>query len=213
MKRWLLAATLFGALSVLLAACGGETTGEGAAEAAAQEDIQPEPIEPVAIVDDEAQEAAADEAATAKKKSAKRKNKKPKKNAKKKRRQVAVALGDPNEFDLIPAKAKVKAGMVTFKLKNTGSIEHELIVIRTDLDSGGLPTDEDGAAVEHGAVVPHGAGGGDGAKHAGAHVGTHVPSGEAASVKIKLEPGRYALVCNLPGHYASGMHSNFTVVS
>ena len=101
--------------------------------------------------------------------------------------------------------------MVTLKLKNTGSIEHELIVIRTDFDSAELPTDETGAAVEHGAVVPHGSG--HGKKHAGAHVGTHLPAGKAKTVKLKLKPGTYALVCNLPGHYASGMHSNFTVVT
>ena len=116
-------------------------------------------------------------------------------------------------FELVPAKGQGKAGMVKFKLKNPGSIEHELIVIRTDLGSGGLPTDENGAALEHGAVAPHNAGGGKGAKHEGAHVGTHLPAGASASVTLKLKPGSYALVCNLPGHYASGMHSNFTVAT
>jgi uncharacterized cupredoxin-like copper-binding protein len=209
MKRWLLAVTLLLVLSLLAAACGGETSGEVPAEAAAEEEPLPvevpRPAEEVSPAETRAAElaedAAASEAAT------KKKNKK----AKKKQRRVAVALGEPNEFDLIPAKAKVKAGEVTFKLKNTGSIEHELIVIRTDLDSGELPTDGNGAAAEHGAVAPHGKGHGDGAEHAGAHVGTHVAAGEAGSVTLKLEPGSYALVCNLPGHYASGMHSNFTV--
>ena len=133
----------------------------------------------------------------------------PAKKTKKKRR-VAVALGAPNEFDLVPAKPRVKAGNVTFKLNNTGTIEHELIVIRTDLDSGALPTDADGAAIEDGAVAPNNPGRTD-AEHE-AHVGTHVAAGKKATVTLRLKRGNYALVCNLPGHYAAGMHANFKVV-
>ena len=188
MKRWLLGAMLLGVLSLLLVGCGGETTGDGQTEAATPVEAAPVQVEVEFPRDAESA-----------------------KKAKKKKRQVAVALGDPAEFDLVPAKPRVKAGMVTLKLKNTGSIEHELIVIRTDFDSAELLTDETGAAVEHGAVVPHGSG--HGKKHAGAHVGTHLPAGKAKTVKLKLKPGTYALVCNLPGHYASGMHSNFTVVT
>ena len=144
-------------------------------------------------------------------KNEKAKKKKKNKKNKKKQRRVAVALGSPAEFDLVPAKPQVRAGNVTFKLANTGAIEHELIVIRTDLDSGALPTDGDGAAEEHGAVAPEGAGhAGD--EHSGAHVGAHVPAGEKATVTVRLKPGNYALVCNLPGHYDAGMHANLTVV-
>jgi uncharacterized cupredoxin-like copper-binding protein len=198
MKRWLLGATLLGVLSLLLVACGGEATGEADGNAAAPTTLEPA-AEPEAAVESNSSETVPAN-----------KRQKKKANAKKKR-QVAVALGDPAEFDLVPAKPQVKAGMVTIKLKNTGSIEHELIVIPTDLGSAELPTDENGAAVEHGAVVPHGSG--QGKKHTGAHVGTHVPAGAANVVKLKLEPGTYALVCNLPGHYAAGMHSNLTVVA
>ena len=146
MKRWLLGAMLLGVLSLLLVGCGGETTGDGQTEAATPVEAAPVQVEVEFPRDAE---------------SAKKAKKKKKK---KKKRQVAVALGDPAEFDLVPAKPRVKAGMVTLKLKNTGSIEHELIVIRTDFDSAELPTDETGAAVEHGAVVPHGSG--HGKKHA-----------------------------------------------
>ena len=210
MKRWLLAATLLSVLALLLAACGGEASLDPNAGAAAPADS-----EQAQIVESEPAEelATATKANKKAKKKNKNNNKKATKQAKQKKRQVAVALGDPDEFDLVAAKAQVKAGMVTFKLKNTGSIEHELIVIRTDLESGELDTDESGAAVEHGAVAPHHSGNGEGAEHAGAHVGTHVPAGDVASVTLKLKAGSYALVCNLPGHYASGMHSNFTVAS
>jgi uncharacterized cupredoxin-like copper-binding protein len=28
---------------------------------------------------------------------------------------------------------------------------------------------------------------------------------------VKLKAGHYALICNLPGHYAAGQHIDFTV--
>jgi uncharacterized cupredoxin-like copper-binding protein len=36
-------------------------------------------------------------------------------------------------------------------------------------------------------------------------------SGNTKSTSINLTPGRYLLVCNLPGHYSAGMVTAFTV--
>jgi uncharacterized cupredoxin-like copper-binding protein len=36
-------------------------------------------------------------------------------------------------------------------------------------------------------------------------------AGESATPELDLEAGEYALVCNLPGHYAAGMFGDFTV--
>ena len=33
----------------------------------------------------------------------------------------------------------------------------------------------------------------------------------AIPVTLSLTPGHYALICNIPGHYSSGMHTDFTV--
>ena len=33
----------------------------------------------------------------------------------------------------------------------------------------------------------------------------------AASLDVSLKAGSYVIICNLPGHYASGMHTAFTV--
>jgi uncharacterized cupredoxin-like copper-binding protein len=35
--------------------------------------------------------------------------------------------------------------------------------------------------------------------------------GAVMMLTLKLAPGHYAVVCNLPGHYASGMHQDFFV--
>jgi len=38
-----------------------------------------------------------------------------------------------------------------------------------------------------------------------------IAAGERKSVSFKMDPGHYALICNLPGHYAGGMWADFTV--
>ena len=35
--------------------------------------------------------------------------------------------------------------------------------------------------------------------------------GDTATLTVDLEPGDYALICNLPAHFQMGMYSNFTV--
>lgn len=121
----------------------------------------------------------------------------------------SIALGSPGEFDLVPIAGTVGSGTQTFALTNGGNVEHEVIFIRTDLGSGDLPPDGNGGASEEGAVVPHGDSHGDGVQ--ASHVGTHVAAGESGVLTVDLEPGRYAVICNLPGHYAQGMHANIEV--
>lgn len=119
-------------------------------------------------------------------------------------REAAIDMGAPGEFDLAPQPQRVDAGRVSFQVANDGTIEHEVIVMRTDLDSGALPTDASGAALESGVVEPAGMHGQD-------HHGLHVAAGESATMSVDLSPGEYALICNLPGHYEAGMHANLTV--
>jgi uncharacterized cupredoxin-like copper-binding protein len=90
------------------------------------------------------------------------------------------------EFAIAPAKQKAQAGEVTFKVENAGEIKHEFVVIKTakpaDALDKGDEADETGAVDEIGDIEP----------------------GATQSLKVKLEPGHYALVCNLPGHYKPG---------
>ena len=41
--------------------------------------------------------------------------------------------------------------------------------------------------------------------------GQGVVPGASGCMTITLPPGRYELVCNLPGHYAAGMYTQLTV--
>lgn len=104
---------------------------------------------------------------------------------------VQVAL---DEWTVQPSAAAVKAGNVRFIASNTGKMEHELVVIRTDKDADDLGT---------GAKVPE--------------TGTigeieEFGAGKVEAKTFPLEPGHYALVCNIDGHYAQGMRTNFEVV-
>lgn len=118
---------------------------------------------------------------------------------------VAVTL---QEFSVTPAQASAPAGQVTFQAKNTGpEDEHELVVLRTDLDPGGLPTKPDGSVDEEGAGLEA--------------VGEieEFKVGTTQSKAFDLAGGRYVLICNVvekdegktEAHYQLGMRTAFTV--
>ena len=103
---------------------------------------------------------------------------------------VAVGL---REFTVTPSATTAAAGRVTFAARNTGKVTHELVVIRTDKPAGALMkgsrADESGNVGESGDLKP----------------------GAGKTFAITLKPGHYALICNLPGHYAAGQHTDFSV--
>ena len=106
--------------------------------------------------------------------------------------------GDPvsatlSEWKVATSSQQASAGKVTFDAKNTGKAPHEFVVIKTDKPAGKLGT---------GARVPESGNVGE--------TGDIAP-GASKSVSLKLKPGHYALICNLPGHYKLGMHTDLTV--
>ena len=88
----------------------------------------------------------------------------------------------------------VKAGEVNFDVRNDGNVPHELVVIKTDTDPANLPR-KDGDADESGSVGEV----------------DNVVAGETKAGTLNLQPGTYAIICNLPGHYKQGMHTQLTV--
>lgn len=42
-------------------------------------------------------------------------------------------------------------------------------------------------------------------------LGGDMEAGASKTLTLKLDKGRYALICNIPGHYAAGMFADFTV--
>lgn len=103
------------------------------------------------------------------------------------------------DFTITLASSELAAGEVTFNVTNTGPSEHELVVVKTDLAPDALPTGSDGSVDEEG----------DGIEAIGEV--EDVANGASATLSLTLEPGSYVALCNLPGHYAAGMATAFTV--
>jgi len=91
-----------------------------------------------------------------------------------------------------------KAGKVTFAVNNAanGNTEHELVVLRTDMDDAHLPVHK--AQVTESRFKKMG------------EVEDLAP-GSTKRLSLKLAPGRYVLICNRPGHYQMGMHTSFVI--
>lgn len=109
---------------------------------------------------------------------------------------VTVELGKGSEFAVDPSVASVPAGPITFDVTNDGTMPHELVVLQTDKTIKEL-TKPDGTADETNNIGESG----------------DVEAGASKSFTVDLEPGHYWLICNLPGHFAGGMYTEFTVTA
>jgi uncharacterized cupredoxin-like copper-binding protein len=99
------------------------------------------------------------------------------------------------EYAIVVEAPSVGAGEVKFEADNEGKIPHELVVLKTDTKAGDLK-------VSGAKAVPEG-------ENLGA--ASDVGPGEHKDVEVDLEPGHYILLCNLPGHYQQGMHTDLDI--
>ncbi|HVW18571.1 MAG TPA: cupredoxin domain-containing protein [Solirubrobacteraceae bacterium] len=104
---------------------------------------------------------------------------------------VNVKLSD---FKVAPSVKSVKAGKVTFVVKNAADMDHELVVIKTTRKAAKLPM-SGGRASEKGSVGE----------------AEDIAGGKTKRLTLTLKKGHYALICNIGGHYVAGMHADFTV--
>jgi uncharacterized cupredoxin-like copper-binding protein len=89
-------------------------------------------------------------------------------------------------------RTSVPAGDVRVKAKNTGSTEHELVFVRTDLPEDKLPVKDnkvDETQVELAGELEK------------------FPAGKSESATLNLPAGRYVVICNVATHYGLGMHT------
>jgi uncharacterized cupredoxin-like copper-binding protein len=112
---------------------------------------------------------------------------------------VSVELGDAQgtngPMTMTVSPASVPAGKVTFTVKNTGTILHEMVVLKTDTPFDQLPVDAHNKVSEASKVGETG----------------DVAKGATKSVTLDLKAGNYVLVCNIAKHYSMGMRAAFTV--
>jgi len=136
---------------------------------------------------------------------------------------------------------RVKAGKITVTARNVGEIDHELIGVKTDLPAEELPmTDEGLDADRAGKLVigePHSHSEGGEAEHGDDHADEHgddhadehgdhehgdahgdeaaeeghLEPGETRTYQVTLKPGKYVLLCSIPGHYQMGQYVSLIV--
>ena len=112
--------------------------------------------------------------------------------------EAATVNATLKDFSITPSVASVPAGKVAFQATNQGPSEHEFVVLKTNLAPESLPVKagvvtEDAKGIENVGEVED------------------VGSGATKSTTLNLTPGRYLLVCNLPGHFQAGMVASFVV--
>ncbi|MCH7488021.1 MAG: hypothetical protein IIB23_00145 [Chloroflexi bacterium] len=109
--------------------------------------------------------------------------------------QVAISL---SEFNVVPDAASISSGLTNFTVANDGAIPHNFRLIATDLAPDALPVV--GSAVdEEGLTVV-------------AEIGLFGPGDSRLTPATQLDAGSYVLICNVAGHYESGMFAGFEVV-
>lgn len=91
-----------------------------------------------------------------------------------------------------------KAGRITLDVTNAASnaMEHELVVLRTDLADSALPVSKGRVLERRMTKIGEVEG---------------LAPGQRKRMTVKLGPGRYVLICNKPGHYEAGMHTALVV--
>lgn len=97
-------------------------------------------------------------------------------------------------------------GTLSFLVTNSGSINHEMVVLPL-LGSRGVGARSvggDGKVDEAGSL-------GEASKTSAAGAGEGIVPGASGWVTVTLAPGQYELVCNIAGHYSAGMNTQLTV--
>ena len=105
-----------------------------------------------------------------------------------------------SEFKVEFSTTDIPAGDVTFNVTNDGTIVHEFVVFKTDAAEDALPEASDEPEVNE-----------DDPSLTSMGEVEDVDPGSSKSFSANLEAGDYVGICNVEGHYDSGMHIHFTV--
>jgi uncharacterized cupredoxin-like copper-binding protein len=95
------------------------------------------------------------------------------------------------------ALGPLQAGEIKFDVHNDGTTQHEFVVIKTDADAAALPVEQSKVNEETAGESPGEA--------------DDIDPGQAKDATMRLEPGKYVFICNVPGHYQSGMRGQLIV--
>ena len=109
---------------------------------------------------------------------------------------------------LLVDRTTLAAGRMSIVATNLGWSTHELVVLplANGQSAGQRITGADGRIDEAGSLA-------EASNNCGAGVGEGVKPGSVTWTTVTLTPGRYEFVCNLPNHYANGMHQEVLVTA
>jgi len=112
----------------------------------------------------------------------------------------------PGAMGLKADHITVPHGIVTFRVTNAGAVSHEMVILPLAASQtvGTRPFDGEAKIDEAGSL-------GEASKSGGEGSGEGIEPGASGRMTVTLAPGQYELVCNLMGHYVSGMYSKLTV--
>ena len=120
---------------------------------------------------------------------------------------ITASLGetDATHMFIDLSQSFAPEGQVSFIITNDGTKDHELVALATDTMAADFPIvpfdgepnrfDEDAA----------------GLTNVGETGDPAMAPGTSLMLTIDMASGHYAIVCNLQGHYAMGMHEDFWV--
>ena len=95
--------------------------------------------------------------------------------------------------------SRVKAGKIDFEVVNDSkNLVHEMLVIKVGSYGENLPYNAKNASVIEDQTNDFGEVSG-------------LQPGKTGSLAVDLKPGKYLLVCNMPGHYKAHMYTNLLV--
>lgn len=112
----------------------------------------------------------------------------------------------PGMMRVLASPSAVPHGTVSVRVTNAGFLTHELVVLPLPVGQrvGARIPGADGTVSERGSF-------GEASASCAAGAGEGIAPHSAGWVTLRLPPGRYELVCNLPGHYAAGMYTELDV--
>jgi uncharacterized cupredoxin-like copper-binding protein len=118
---------------------------------------------------------------------------------------MAAGWGMPAKMVVQATPTSAAAGTVSFRVTNVGALSHELVVLPLALDAhpGQRSVGADGTVDEGGSL-------GEASNTCGSD---GVMPGGTSWTTLQLTPGRYELLCNLPGHYVAGMYAELDVIT
>jgi uncharacterized cupredoxin-like copper-binding protein len=96
---------------------------------------------------------------------------------------------------MVVSSSSAPAGKVTFVVKNTGTVDHEMVALKTDSAVDKLAVGSDDKVSESASVGETG--------------DPALKPGETRTITLDMSSGSYVLVCNIAKHYGLGMRAAF----